>query len=208
MDTEKHGWDSPDRKRILADDKVTLVPLDVAKHGEALWRAASPEANGGEDIFRYLWGSGPFTTAVEFQTYLERKAAAPHELTYTVVRALGDEIVGSVSLLNIRSEHGAVEAGSIWYTKKVQRTEVNTHSLWLLMNYVFGDLGYRRFEWKCNNANEASKAAALRLGFQYEGLFRQHGWVKGANRDTAWYSIIDGEWPDVKRRFAEKLLRS
>ncbi len=199
------GWPAPDRTKVLADDRVTLTPLDVARHGRALFHAASVKTNG-VDLFLYSPVPSPVTDEAEYVAYLQKKASASEDLAYTVMRA-GTETVGSVSLLNIRPEHGAVEAGSIWYTKTAQRTEVNTHALWLLMRYVFDELGYRRFEWKCHNENEASKAAALRLGFQYEGLFRQHQWMKGRNRDTAWYSIIDSDWPAVKRRFEETLLR-
>ncbi len=198
-------WPAPDRAKVLGDDAVTLVPLDRVAHGVALWKAASPETNGG-DIFHYMMGAGPFSKQADFLEYLRTLATAP-ALTYTVIRAHGNEIVGSVGLLNIRPEHGAVEVGSIWYTKKAQRTEVNSHAMFAVFSYVFDELGYRRLEWKCNNENEPSKAAALRLGFQYEGLFRQHVWVKGKNRDTAWYSIIDGDWPAVKQLFLEKLLR-
>jgi len=199
------AWPAPDRTKVLSDDRVTLTPLDVGAHGRALFRAASIQTNGTDLFFYSPNPPATVTSEAEYLKYLEQKAAGP-DLTYTVTRALGNEIVGSVSLLNIRPDHGAVEAGSIWYTKNAQRTEVNTHALWLLLRYVFDELGYRRFEWKCHNENEASKAAALRLGFQYEGLFRQHQWMKGRNRDTAWYSIIDSEWPAVKERFIKKLL--
>ncbi len=203
--SEQPRWPAPDRTKVLGDEAVTLVPLDWVAHGVPLWKAASPETNGG-DVFQYMMGSGPFSNQADYLAHLRRVAAAP-DLAYTVIRSLGNEVVGSASLLNIRPEHGAVEVGSIWYTKKAQRTEVNTHAMFSLFSYVFDELGYRRLEWKCNNENEPSKAAALRLGFQYEGLFRQHVWVKGRNRDTAWYSIVDGEWPAVKQRFLEALLR-
>lgn len=198
-------WAAPDKTKILADDRVTLAPLDVGSHGRALFRAASLESNG-VDLFVYNPAPDPVTSEAEYLDYLTKKAAGP-DLTYTITRSLGNEVVGSVSLLNTRPDHGVTEVGSVWYAKKAQRTEVNTHTMWLLFQHVFDELKYRRLEWKCHNENEASKNAALRLGFQYEGLFRQHQWMKGRNRDTAWYSIIDSDWPAVKQRFVEKLLR-
>jgi len=200
------AWPLPDRTKVLENDRVRLVPLDVAAHGSSLYQAASFETNG-EDIFLYHLGSGPFTNETQFLAHLETQAARPAELTYTVFSKRREQIVGAATLMNVRSDHGSVEVGSIWYTKKAQRTEVNTNTMYLLFSSIFEDLKYRRLEWKCNNENEASKRAALRLGFQYEGLFRQHFWDKGKNRDTAWFSIVDGEWAGVRARFQSLLLR-
>ena len=97
--------------------------------------------------------------------------------------------------------HGTVEIGHIWYAPAIQRTRATTEATYLLARHVFDDLGYRRLEWKCNALNAPSRAAAERFGFTYEGTFRQHMWVKGANRDTAWYSLLDGEWPAVRAAF-------
>ncbi len=105
---------------------------------------------------------------------------------------------GMISILNIEPLHGRAELGHIWYSPSMQRTKVNTESVYLLLRHLFDDLKYRRAEWKCNNANAASKRAAMRLGFQYEGLFRQHQVVKDENRDTAWFSMLDSEWPRRK----------
>ncbi len=106
-----------------------------------------------------------------------------------------------VALLSIVPAHGRVEIGSVWYSPLVQKTKVNTEVNYLLLKTLFRDLGYRRVEWKCNNDNLASKRAALRLGFKYEGLFRQHMLVKGKNRDTAWFAILDGDWPALEEHF-------
>ena len=200
------AWPLPDPRRILENSAVRLVPADAAAHGAGLYKAASLETNG-EDLFVYHPAAGPFGDQARFLAYLEAKLALPAELTYTVFGRRWDEIVGAVTLMNLRADHGTVEVGAIWYTKKAQGTEVNTNTMALLFAYVFDELGYRRLEWKCNNENEASKRAALRLGFQYEGLFRQHFWDKGKNRDTAWYSIIDGDWPGVKARIATLIQR-
>lgn len=197
-------WPLPHPPKALANDRVSLVPTDPAAHGADLYQVASFEANG-EDIFLYHLGTGPFHSKEQFLDFLHAKASAPNEVMYTIIRR-DQGPVGTASLMNIRAAHGAVEVGSIWYTKKAQRTEVNTNAMYLLFCYVFDDLGYRRLEWKCNNANEASRKAALRLGFQYEGLFRNHFWDKGKNRDTAWFSLIDTDWPTVKACFESHLL--
>lgn len=198
------AWPLPDRNRSFENDHVAVIPTELATHGAPLFQAGSLEANG-EDIFLYHLGVGPFESERQFLEYIDQKSSLANEVMYTIVRrATG--IVGAASLMNLRPDHGSVEVGSIWYTKAAQRTEVNTHAMYLLFCYVFDELGYRRLEWKCNNANEASRRAALRLGFQYEGLFRQHFWDKGKNRDTAWFSIIDHEWPQVRARFETELL--
>ena len=108
---------------------------------------------------------------------------------------------GMVSYMRARPEHGSVEIGCVAFGHRLQRTAAATEAVYLMAKHAFDDLGYRRFEWKCDNTNEASKRAALRFGFTYEGLFRQDMVRKGANRDTAWFSIIDKEWPKVRTGF-------
>lgn len=197
-------WNQPDPSLVLENRHVLVVPLNLEVHAPALWQAASPETNG-TDLFRYNLATGPFATEMDFQAYLAKKASNPKDATLAVFSKRLDRWVGCTSLLNIRPDHGSLEVGSIWYTKVAQRTEVNTNVMALLFCHIFDALGYRRLEWKCNNENEASKQAALRLGFTYEGLFRQHFWDKGQNRDTAWYSIIDTEWPSVKQRLLARV---
>jgi RimJ/RimL family protein N-acetyltransferase len=102
-----------------------------------------------------------------------------------------------ISIMSMAPEMGRAELGHIWYAPEVQRTKVNTEAVFLLLSYLLGELHYRRAEWKCDARNERSRKAALRLGFQFEGVFRQHMVVKGENRDTAWFSLLDGEWPRV-----------
>ena len=122
-------------------------------------------------------------------------------LFFTVSDQKTQRRVGNLSLMSLVPEHGRGEIGHVWYAPIVQRTKVNTESVFLLLSYLFDELGYRRAEWKCNNRNEASKNAARRLGFEPEGLFRQHMAVKGENRDTAWFSMLDSEWPRRKANF-------
>lgn len=197
-------WNPPEPNLTLENGHVLLAPLNLDLHAVALWKAASPETNG-LDLFRYSLATGPFATEADFHPYLSKKASLPKELTLAVFSKRLDRWVGCVSLLNVRPDHGSLEVGSIWYTRAAQRTEVNTNVMVLLFCHVFDVLGYRRLEWKCHNGNDASKQAALRLGFTYEGLFRQHFWDKGENRDTAWYSIIDADWPAVKQRLVARL---
>ncbi|MBT6146912.1 MAG: GNAT family N-acetyltransferase, partial [Gemmatimonadetes bacterium] len=109
--------------------------------------------------------------------------------------------VGIVSFLRIDADHRCIEVGHIWYVPQVQRSEVNTESLYLLLKHAFDDLGFRRVEWKCDALNARSKAAALRLGFKAEGVFRQHRIVRGRNRDTAWFALLDHEWPAIRAHF-------
>lgn len=118
-------------------------------------------------------------------------------IVYTVRDKASGRCVGSISLMAIRPEHGAAELGNIWYAPAAQRTKVNTEACHLLLNHCFVHLGYRRLEWKCNSLNAPSHRAALRLGFTFEGTFRQHMIVKGENRDTVWFSMLDHEWPRI-----------
>ena len=200
-------WRLPDRARTFEDDHVLARPLDYPGDVEPLFAAASVAANG-EDIFHFSLATGPFHTQDSFAQYLKKRHEDATMWTYTVVSKRMNRQVGAFSFLNVKSDHGVIEIGSIWYGKAAQRTEINSHTMHLAFSYVFEDLGYRRLEWKCNDLNDRSKAAALRLGFQFEGVFRQHFWDKEANRDTAWYSMLDREWPAAKLRFEHQLLRS
>jgi RimJ/RimL family protein N-acetyltransferase len=130
-------------------------------------------------------------------------AAAVKEdpLFSAVIDNASGRVAGRQTLMRITPEHGVIEIGNILWGPAIARTRVATEALFLAASHVFDDLGYRRFEWKCNNLNEPSKAAALRFGFTFEGIFRQHMWTKGANRDTAWFAMLDREWPRLKREY-------
>jgi len=148
---------------------------------------------------------GPFRTLSDFKTQYE-KARKKHDwVTLTILCTKTKRAIGIMSYMRIRPQFGSVEVGFILYSHLLQRTTGATEAIYLMARHVFETLGYRRFEWKCDNANEASKRAATRLGFQYEGLFRKDMVYKGRNRDTAWFSITDDEWPDVKAGFAKWL---
>lgn len=195
------SWSRPDPELTLADEAVRLTPYRPAQDAAELGHAALTSTNG-RNIFRYTLATPEILTLADFERFLEPKLRTPGWITLTVRSRLSPTAVGTVSLMNIRAEHGCLEVGSIWYTQSVQRTEVNTRTMALVFGYVFDQLKYRRLEWKCHNDNQPSKAAALRLGFVPEGVFRQHFWDKDENRDTAWYSLIDAEWPEKRQNLA------
>lgn len=175
---------------------VTLTPLDAEEDAPELY-AVSHESPERERIWRYMW-HGPFADEATFREYLTTREGKDEPVFFTVHSRELNKRVGQISILNIVPEAGRAELGHIWYAPEVQKTKTNTECVYLLLRHLFDDLGYRRAEWKCNDANAESKRAALRLGFQYEGLFRQHMVIKGKNRDTAWFSILDSEWPILR----------
>jgi RimJ/RimL family protein N-acetyltransferase len=136
-----------------------------------------------------------------YQGWLEAKAPVNDPLFFAVIDRATGKACGRQALMRIDAAHGVIEIGSILWGPSIARSRIATEALYLFAKYAFEDLGYRRFEWKCHNGNEPSKKAALRFGFTYEGLFRQHMVAKGANRDTAWFSIIDGEWTALKAAY-------
>lgn len=186
----------PDRV-TLSGRHVTLVPLDPL-HADELF-----EHVGGEDaawVWRYM-PDGPFPERDAFQAHIARKAVSKDPLFYAILNVGTGTAVGHATLMRVDSANRVIETGNIMYGPRLQRTPGATECMYLLARYVFDELGYRRYEWKCNDLNAPSKRAAERLGFSFEGVFRQHMIVKGRNRDTAWFSILDTEWPSVKRAF-------
>jgi RimJ/RimL family protein N-acetyltransferase len=179
--------------------RVTLVePLDPARHGSDLWAAFAADRDGrGWTYFTY----GPFADERAFRTWLDAAAAREDPLFHAVIDRASGTALGVASYLRIDAGNGVIEVGHIHFAPSLQRTIVASEAMYLMMARVFDELGYRRYEWKCNALNAPSRAAALRLGFRYEGTFRQAQVVKGRNRDTAWFSIVDGEWPALKASF-------
>jgi RimJ/RimL family protein N-acetyltransferase len=176
----------------------SLVPLDATEHASDLW-AAGLNDPANDDLWLYL-GDGPYREFDTFAVAIGKKAASADPLFYAIVRPNG-QAIGVCSLMRIDPANRVIEVGHILFTPLLQRTPAATEAMYLVARYVFDDLGYRRYEWKCNDCNEPSKRAALRLGFTYEGLFRQHLIIKGRNRDTAWFSMLDSEWPARKAAF-------
>ena len=174
-----------------------LEPLDPARHGDQLFAASM--APGAEDRLRFLFESPQDRAA--FEGWLNRAAASDDQLFFAVIDRSSQRCEGRQAFLRITPEHGVIEIGSILWGPAIARTRVATESLFLSAQYAFDELGYRRFEWKCNARNEPSIRAARRFGFTYEGTFRQHMVVKGLSRDTAWFAVTDGEWPAIRRAF-------
>jgi RimJ/RimL family protein N-acetyltransferase len=171
-----------------------LERLDPARHGDSLYEASV--APGADERFKYLFEPVPADRA-GFDVWLGR-ALGEDPRFYAVVDAATGRAEGRQALMRITPEHGVIEIGSILWGPKVARTRLATEALYLFARYSFDDLGYRRFEWKCNAENAPSRRAAERFGFSFEGIFRKHMVVKGKNRDTAWYGMTDDDWPRIK----------
>lgn len=184
----------PERK-VIDGRYARLEPLSAAKHGDGLYEASSVADIGG----RFAWlPDYPPQTRADFQPWLDRVEASEDPLFFTVIDKASGKVAGRQTLMRIDAACGVIEIGNIYWGPLISRKPAATEAQFLFMKYIFDDLGYRRYEWKCNNRNEPSKRAAERFGFKFEGIFRQHLVVKGENRDTAWYSIIDKEWPALR----------
>ena len=170
-----------------------LVPA-IIEHGPALYEAT----RHADDL--WLWmGDGPYANLEDFGATWKKKVDAADAVFYTVLMA--GNPVGYASLMRIDHLNGCVEVGNIMYSPILKQTPAATEVQYLLARYVFDSLGNRRYEWKCNSLNLPSRRAALRYGFEFEGIFRQHMIIKGNNRDTAWFAMLDSEWPSRKRAF-------
>jgi RimJ/RimL family protein N-acetyltransferase len=177
-----------------------LEPVDPEAHAAALYAASHREKREAETLWRYM-PYGPFASEAAFRNFLGDCATGADPIFYAIEDHDSGRVVGMASFLNIHPKNGSIEIGHIWFGPEVQRSRITTEALYLMMRHAMDDLGYRRLEWKCNALNEPSRAAARRLGFRFEGIFYKHLVVKGLNRDTAWYSILDDEWPPVREIF-------
>ena len=180
----------------LTGRTVTLEPLSAEKHARDLWRAIQ----GQERIWTWLW-DGPYASEPALREALLQKESAAEALFLAIVPTETREAAGYASYMRIDPPHGVIEVGNILLSPSLQRTTAATEAMYLMARHVFEDLGYRRYEWKCNALNQPSRRAAERLGFSFEGIFRQHMVIKGQNRDTAWFSMLDSEWPARKQAF-------
>jgi RimJ/RimL family protein N-acetyltransferase len=176
-----------------------VEPLDVARHAGALFRANAADRDGRN--WTYLSIEPPRDEAA-YRAYLAVHAAGRDPMVHAIVEGESGEPVGLASFMRIDPVAGSIEVGHINFSPRLQRRPAATEAMALMMARVFDELGYRRYEWKCDSLNAPSRAAAERLGFRFEGIFRQALVVKDRNRDTAWYSVIDSEWPLLKRAFA------
>jgi RimJ/RimL family protein N-acetyltransferase len=198
---EELEW-SPARRpsRIALEGRYVVVrPVDAARDAEPLFAQSHPPlADPG--LWTYM-PTGPYRDAGELRGALEVAERSEDPLVLTLVPRAGEHPAGVASYMRIAPEHGVIEIGGIWFGASLQRSTAASESIYLLAAQAFDGLGYRRLEWKCDSLNQASRRAAERFGFRFEGVFRQHMVIKGRNRDTAWYAITDAEWPAVREGF-------
>ncbi|MCH6203757.1 GNAT family N-acetyltransferase [Brucella sp. RRSP16] len=198
--TDLQNWTprpQPERK-VLEGRYVRLEPLNPGKHGDELFAASSVE--DVDRRFTWLFEFPP-ATREEFEPWLEKASKSDDPLFFAVIDKASGKVAGRQALMRIDPVHGVIEIGSIYWGPQISRKPAATEAQFLFMQYIFDELGYRRYEWKCHNENGPSKRAAERFGFQFEGVFRQHMVAKGRNRDTAWFSILDSEWPALKKAY-------
>ncbi|KTS27515.1 GNAT family N-acetyltransferase [Pantoea stewartii] len=186
------------QSEIFQGQVCRLEPFSVAAHGAALWQAWSLAEDGRD--WTYL-SDGPFDDEAAWLAHARTMEASRDPLHFSVVDRKTDRAVGTLSLMRIDAANGVMEVGFVTFSRLLRQTRMATEAHFLLMRYAFEQLGYRRYEWKCDSCNLPSRRAALRLGFQFEGDFRQARIYKGRTRDTSWFSIIDSEWPQVKAGF-------
>ena len=185
--------------RPLPGRWIRLDPLSVAHHGLSLYRSFE-----GKDPDNALWtwmSYGPFADEAAFLNWAKDREAARDPWFYAIVNRSTSESLGMGSFMRADPANGVIEIGNIWMAPALQQTREATEAIYLMMRHAFDDLGVRRLEWKCDALNAPSRKAAERFGFTFEGIFRQHYIIKGRSRDTAWFAIIDKEWPAIRDGF-------
>ncbi len=201
---ELPGWTGADRPSRTSMDGADcrIEPLDPQRHLPDLFEAYA-EDNEGE-LWTYI-PYGPFQSIDELRDWMEPACALDDPLFFAVIDLATGMAVGMAAYMRIKPSFGVIEVGSITYSTRLQRTRIATEAMFLMMSRVFNELGYRRYEWKCDSLNAPSRRAAERLGFTFDGLFKQAVVYKGRNRDTAWYSILDCDWPPIERAYMKWL---
>jgi RimJ/RimL family protein N-acetyltransferase len=184
------------RREPLSGRHALLEPLDAELHTADLWQAVQ----GHDEVWAYL-ADGPYAREADLKRALEEKQAGSSAVFFALLTESNGRVEGYASYMRMDPANGVIEVGNILLTPSLQRTVAATEAMYLMARHIFEDLGYRRYEWKCNANNAPSRRAALRYGFTFEGIFRQHMIVKGQNRDTAWFSMLDSEWPARKAAF-------
>ncbi len=184
-------------ERIVLEGQYTRLEPIGLPHVADLYRAA---VDGGEERFTWLFDQPP-ASVDDIADYVVTAQSKTDPMMWAVVDKVTGAAEGRQTLMRMAPEHGTIEIGNIYWGPRLARTRLATEALFLHARYIFDVLGYRRFEWKCNNLNEPSKRAALRFGFTFEGVFRQHMIVKGRSRDTAWFAMLGGDWPRIKGEF-------
>jgi RimJ/RimL family protein N-acetyltransferase len=194
------GWQArPRPPRMAIDGRFCRIePLDPGRHAADLLAANAEDRDGRN--WTYL-PYGPFARDEDYRQWMERVCQGEDPIFHAIVARDSGRAVGVASLMRIDPANGVIEVGGINYSPRLQRHPAATEAMYLLMRRVFDEFGYRRYEWKCDALNAPSRTAAARLGFRFEGIFRQAIVYKGRSRDTAWFSIIDSEWPALKAAF-------
>jgi RimJ/RimL family protein N-acetyltransferase len=187
----------------LEGAEVRLEPVNPGIHGRALY-AAGHDSEAALHVWDYL-AIGPYPNEDAFLAYLRDCAAGHDPLHFAICERDGGRAAGMASIMDIQPKTGVVEIGAIWFSPSLQQTRGATEALFLMLSYMMDDLGYRRMQWRCNAQNAKSRAAAKRLGFRFEGIWFNHMVFKGKNRDTAWYSILDTEWPAIREAIKDWL---
>lgn len=189
----------PRPERVTLDGRYCrLEPLDAERHAADLYAAYAATPDGRD--WTYM-SAGPFEDAASYLSYAHKVAASADPMHYTVIDQATGRALGTLALMRIDPANGVIEVGFVAFSRALQRTPISTEAQYLLMKYVFDTLGYRRYEWKCDDLNTPSRTTAARLGFQYEGTFRQAVVYKGRNRDTAWFAMTDRDWPALAAAF-------
>lgn len=193
------GWTPPPRppREPMAGRYCRVEPLDPARHARELYQANSRDPSGR--AWTYM-GAGPFDSFEQYRDWTHAFCLGDDPLFHAIIDSAGGKAVGAASYMRIDAKNGALEVGHILYSPLLQRTRAATEAMYLMMKRAFS-LGYRRYEWKCDALNAASRAAAQRFGFSFEGIFRQAIVYKGRSRDTAWYSVIDRDWPELEKAY-------
>jgi RimJ/RimL family protein N-acetyltransferase len=187
---------------VLPGRVVTLSPFHQASQAKVLYEGThGPEK---DNLWRYMH-DGPFAGLADYEAAFSLKEKSVDPLFWAIIDNAAGLPVGQASYLRIEPAQRSIEVGNIIFTPALQRSPGATEAMYLMARHVFDHLGYRRYEWKCNALNQPSRRAALRLGFTFEGIFRQHMIVKGRNRDTAWFSMLDSEWPQLQSNFEQWL---
>ena len=186
----------PPERAVIEGRSLRLEPIDPARHVADLFAVSADDPA----LWTYM-PYGPFEDPAQMEAWLEACARSDDPLFMALVETADARAAGMASFLNIRPAHGVLELGHIWFSQRLRQRRPATEAIFLMLSAAFDDLGYRRVEWKCDAANAASRRAALRFGFVYEGIFRQHLIVKGRNRDTAWFAILDRDWPALRSGF-------
>lgn len=180
----------------LKGQHVVLEPQDASRHAQELF-AAGHSSEEALHIWDYL-AYGPWPSVDAYTSTLRQQSANFDTIFYSIRSSETGKVCGQASYLDINPQFGIIEIGHIWFGPELQRTHAATEALYLMIRHAMDGLGYRRMQWRCNSLNEKSRGAAKRLGFRFEGIFYNHMIFKGKNRDTAWYSILDDEWPEVR----------